>query len=93
MKVQITATAPTVYQLNILRAFNLDYNKGSFFPKTETMQFDTVTAARAYLEERAIMYNDSDPEGNPKRLASMRADIRHNALTLDAVTAYIERIK
>lgn len=85
MKTIIKATAPTSYQLNSLRAFNLD-GKGM----TRTMTFSSEEEAKEYLRSRADKYNDEDPNGTEERLADMYADIEHGCLTLDAVTARIE---
>lgn len=88
MKIIITATAPTGYQLNSLAAFNLD-GKGL----TRTMEFDSQEEAATYLRNRARQYNDADPCGNDQRLEDMYADIEHGCLTLDAVTARIEEVE
>ena len=85
---RITATAPTVYQLNSLAAFNL-YGKGL----TRFQDFEDEDQAKEYLKCLADKYNDEDPCGSPARLRSMMADIRHGQLTLDAVTASIEDVE
>jgi hypothetical protein len=93
MKCQITATAPTHYQINSLNAFNLENVKGlngSYNGSyTGVKIFDSVKDAKEYLTTRAVMYNDADPCGSKQRLANMCKDIKRGYLTLDAVTAHI----
>lgn len=86
----ITATAPTTYQLNALSAFGMGYKKGSNGSYTAALDFETDEEAKAYLRQRAALYNDGDPAGSEDRLAEMYADIEHGALRLDGVSAYIE---
>lgn len=62
MKTLIKATAPTHYQYNSLRAFNLD--KSNKCPYSSEMigysLFDTLKQARAYLKKQAERYYDND---------------------------------
>lgn len=85
MKYIITATAPTSYQLNSLRAFNLNGTG-----MTRTMEFGSEEEAKDYLKTRADKYNDEDPCGSEERLEEMYSDIESGSLRLDAVSAYIE---
>ena len=93
MSYKITATAPTTYQFNSLRAFNLDTKKNGNGSHTGELTFESKEVAEQYLIKRADIYNDQDPEGTKERLAEMYNDIKHyGRLTLDAVTARIEEI-
>ena len=92
MSYQIKAIAPTIYQLHSLRAFNIGskaIGNGAYIGK---IFFNTEEEAKDYLTSRADKYNDEDPEGSESKLADMYADISNGALTLDAVTAYINII-
>lgn len=94
MTYTITATAPTVYQLNSLNAFGMGAKKNGNGSFSASMNFDSIEEAWAYLENRAHMYNDQDPEGTPEKLAEMLEDIDdRNFLRLDAVTAHIEEVE
>ena len=89
---RIVAVAPTVYQLNSLREFNLNHKpvgNGSY--RGEEL-FYSKEDAMAYLQDRAYKYNNEHNESE-EELNEMLADIQHGALTLDAVTAYIEEIE
>ena len=93
MKIIITATAPTSYQLNSLKAFGMGYNEngnGSFSAEKE---FESNEAAKEYLKSRAEQYNSEDPSGSDLRLQKMYDNINQGLLKLDAVTAYIEEIE
>jgi hypothetical protein len=91
MSYTITATAPTVYQLNSLTAFGMGYKKNGNGSFSASQQFDTEDMAKEYLKNRAAMYNDDDPEGTYERLMEMFDSIdRFGSLTLDAVSAHIE---
>ena len=93
MTFKITATAPTTFQLQSLRAFGIGADKngnGSFSGEKE---FETVDEAKEFLKNRASMYNDGDPEGTEEHLADMCDSIdRYGSLTLDAVSAHIEEV-
>lgn len=89
MKVQITATAPTHYQLQSLRAFNLDVKKNGNGSYTGSKIFDTKMEARVYLDNRAQQYFDDE-----KQLKEAQRDIRlYGVLRLDAVSASINKIE
>lgn len=91
MTYAITATAPTSYQINSLRAFNLDVKKNGNGSFTGELAFETKEEAEQYLIKRADIYNDQDPDGTEERLTEMYNDIKQNgSLTLDAVTARIK---
>lgn len=90
MSVIIKATAPTSYQLNSLTAFGMGYKKNMCGSFSASMQFDSEEEAKQYLRNRAEKYNNEDPCGTEERLNNMYSDIEHGALTLDAVTAYVE---
>jgi hypothetical protein len=93
MTFKITATAPTVYQLQSLRAFGIGADKNGNGSYTGEKECETEEEAKVYLKGRAAMYNDDDPEGTEERLADMYNDIeQYGRLTLDAVTAHIESI-
>lgn len=87
MSFKITATAPTTYQHNSLRAFGMDIKKHGNGSYSASMEFDTEEEAKAYLTKRADMYFESESE-----LDSAYADIEHGCLTLDAVTARVEEV-
>ena len=80
---KIIAVAPTAYQLRSVRAFG---------PARQTLSgkfifeqnFDTEEEAKEYLNERALIYSDSEEEY--KRLY---AQIECGCLELDAVTGSI----
>lgn len=84
MKVIIKAIAPTYYQVQSLRAFNIgvaQHGNGSF---SGEILCDSMKEAREFLTNRAEMYFDT-----PQALRSAKQDIRRGCLTLDTVTAYI----
>ena len=91
--VKITATAPTGYQLQSLRAFGMGVQKNASGSFSACQEFCGKEEAETYLRNRARAYNDEDPCGNDQRLEDMFNDIEHGVLTLDAVTAYIEEIE
>ena len=93
MKTLIIATAPTAYQLNSLRAFNLNDKRNGNGSFTGSLEFGDEEKAKEYLRKRAEKYNDEDPCGTEERLADMMKDIEYGCLTLDAVTARIETIE
>ena len=93
MKTIIKATAPTVHQLNSLTAFGMSYKKNMGGSFTATQEFDSEEEAKEYLKKRAEKYNDEDPNGSEEKLADMMSDIERGALTLDAVTGYIEEVE
>ncbi len=84
MKALITTTAPTNYQYNSLRAFNLDIqNKCPYSSEIQAYTlFDNVKDARQYLKERAEMYY----EGDRKKI---KWNIGKNSLDIDACTGSI----
>lgn len=91
MKTTIIATAPSVYQMQSLRAFNLEvkmhgYDSGA----TGTLAFPTRVEAKEHLRRCARTYNENDPQGSHKRLREMYQHIERGHLTLDAVTASIQ---
>jgi len=92
MSVIIKATAPTAYQIRSLTSLGMGYKKNMNGSFSALMKFDNEDDAKQYLRSRAEKYNDEDPCGTEKRLQDMYADIEHGALTLDAVTAYVEEI-
>ncbi len=93
MKKIITATAPTVYQLNSLAAFNLGHKKNGNGSFTGIQTFENEEAAKEYLKSRADLYNEQDPEGSPEKIQNMYNDIQRGSLRLDAVTAHIEDLQ
>jgi hypothetical protein len=93
MSFQITATAPTTYQISSLSAFNLNNKKNGNGSHTGTLDCETEKEAKEYLKKRADMYNSEDPEGTEEKLSEMYNSIdQYGMLTLDAVTARIEEI-
>jgi hypothetical protein len=93
MTYKITATAPTVYQLNSLRAFNLNQKANGNGSYTGEAHFETEEEAKTYLRARAEKYNSEDPCGTDDRLTDMYRDIESGVLRLDAVTAYVKEIE
>jgi hypothetical protein len=93
MSVIIKATAPTSYQLNSLSSFGMGYKKNMGGSFSASMEFDSEEEAKQYLRNRAEKYNDENPCGTEERLNNMYSDIEHGALTLDAVTAYVEEVE
>ena len=88
-KFKIVAKAPTAYQLQSLRAFNLDVVKNNNGSYTGTSEFETENEAKKYLIKRAIMYYDD----NETSLEDAIRDIElYSYLNLDAVTGSIEEI-
>jgi hypothetical protein len=81
MKVKITAKAPTAYQYQSLQRFRLGAKPiaGGYWGE---LHFPTVREARQYLRDRAAAYYEEDR-------AALRRHLGKNALTIDAVTAYI----
>lgn len=93
MKTRITATAPTVYQSRSLAAFGMSINPvknldGSY---TAEEEFESYEEAKKYLIQKAHgWYNSHDT--TEEELNEMLADIEiYGNLTLDAVTASIEK--
>lgn len=88
MKVKITATAPTSYQLTSLGHFGLPIKSNGDGSHYAEWEFDTLMEAKAYLKQRADMYED------PALLCVMYEMIdRVGKLRLDAVTASIVEIE
>lgn len=84
MKCNVTAIAPTVYQLNSVRAFgeSRQLMNGSHIFQQE---FKSIKAAKEYLKERAIRYFESTEE-----LKTALSDIRKlGRLEIDAVVGNI----
>ena len=82
MKVQIKAIAPTSYQTQSLRHFNIGcqpIGNGGYIGK---QIFRTKKEAQEFLRQRAEKYYDC-----PK---DIRGNLWANGLAIDAVTAYIE---
>ena len=86
--VQISATAPTVYQLGSLRAFKMPVGNHLSGEFTARKEFDTEQEAKNYLKELAENYYFEDGEEVAAR--HIEGIESHGALTIDAVTAYIE---
>ena len=87
MKVKITATAPTSYQLRNLGHFGLPIKSNGDGSHCAEWEFDTLMEAKAYLKHRADMYGDDALFG------LMHSEIdRVGKLRLDAVTASIVEI-
>ena len=87
MKVTISATAPTTYQLNSLRAFGMGINKNGNGSYSASLDFETIKEAKDYLVDRANNYFE-----NPKELAEAKRKIRlYGVLQLDAVQARIDK--
>jgi len=84
MTVKITATAPTIYQLNSLSAFNIGTTKNGNGSYSGSETFGTIKEARQYLKDKAVDYYEGD-----KR--QIQRNLGKNSLTIDAVTAHIEK--
>lgn len=85
---RIYAIAPTVYQLNALKRFHLGCKprmNGRYYGEQE---FYSVEDAEKHLINVAKEYF----EGSDDEREAIE-DIRHGALTIDGVTAYIEEIE
>lgn len=85
MKAIITATAPTAYQIQSLKAFKMgcnDNGNGSF---SASKEFDSVEDAKNYLADLANDYYDGDEPAIARNLGP-------NSLRLDAVSATIEEL-
>jgi hypothetical protein len=91
---EITAKAPSSYQLNSLKAFNIGsvpLGNGAFQGHRE---FQSEQEATDFLCKQAEIYNDSDPCGSDRKLLEMYGSIElFGMLTLDAVTAYINPVE
>ena len=87
MKTRIKATAPTVYQIRSLGAFNFDNQKSAGGAYIGWSDFNTKKEALAYLRARAELYYE-----DRKQLREALKDAKRGVLTLDAVTAYCEPI-
>lgn len=85
MKVQITATAPTVYQTQSLRAFKIGCKPNGNGSFTGKEVFPTIKEAREYLKTLAVDYYENDRKAIAWHMGP-------NSLTLDAVTCLIERL-
>ncbi len=83
---KVVAIAPTSYQFSSMLSFGTPYRKsgGRFIAEQE---FDTEEEAKDYLRDRADMYYD-DEQGLNNALYEIN---KYGFLTLDAVTASIER--
>lgn len=89
----ITATAPTVHQIDSLRAFGMEVKKhldGSF---SAEMQCEDLQEAKDHLRQCANKYFFQASDRSDEKLAEMYADIERGRLTIDAATAYIEEVK
>ena len=90
MKVQLTATAPTSYQLQSLRglagSFPTTQNPDGSFELVAT--FATRADALQHLKDRAYRLYDDRTEYR-EAIAEIN---RYNMLTYDCLTAHIERI-
>jgi hypothetical protein len=85
---KVIATAPTVYQSDSVRQFGSPILLCGDGRQIFSRAFDTQEQAKEYLKERALMYYDTDEE-----VADAMDDIeKYCCLTIDAVTASIERI-
>lgn len=87
---KIIATAPTVYQKRSLSHFNLNEKangNGSFIG---TMEFAYEEEAKEYLITRAEMYYDEYEGQVDEHLNDIK---EYGVLTIDAVTARIEKIE
>lgn len=87
---KVSATAPTVYQIQSLRHFGMDVKKhgnGSF---SSEQVFDTEEEAKAYLVERAEKYYDEFEGQVDEHLEGIE---KYGMLTIDAVTARIDEVE
>ena len=95
MKTIITATAPTVYQLDALRHFGMGFNKNLNGSYSASMEFDSEEDAKDYLKGKAEQYNFDDPNGSEERLMIMYHDIEKGVIRLlkEAIEQAKERLK
>ena len=90
MKVRVTATAPTIYQMNSLKTLigSMPYKKhpdGSFYFGHE---FPTKREASQWMKERAHAIAYDAPE-----LKDMLAEInKYDTLTADGVAIFMEKV-
>ncbi len=91
---KISATAPTVYQSQSLRAFGMEVKKsgnGSFWSE---QFFETEKEAKDYLVVRAERYFDGNSDNDEANLVDALQDIeKYGSLRLDAVTASIDEVE
>lgn len=89
---KITATAPTSYQTQSLRAFGMNVEKHGNGSYTSEQIFDTEKEAKEFLAVRAERYFDGNSNNDETDLIEALKDIEKGYLRLDAVTASIEKI-
>ena len=88
MKTQITATAPTNYQLRSIRAFCMPVTKQPNGSYKAIKEFNSKKDAIKFLKDRAQICFESNNEFK----AAISDMLAYNQMTIDAVTAYIETI-
>lgn len=87
---EVKAIAPTQYQRRALSRFNLNINEvgsGSFIG---TAMFETIEDAKQFLRDRAELYYDEYPGQVDEHLDAIEGI---DCLTIDTVTAHIEKIE
>jgi len=88
-KFKIKASVPTGYQYSSILAFGMEIKKRGNGSYSAEQEFDDRDQAMAYLENRALMYADTEEE-----YRQMREQIEtHGGLTLDACTAMVEEVE
>jgi hypothetical protein len=86
---KITATAPTVYQIQSLRHFGMNVKENGNGLFSSEQIFDSEEAAKAYLVERAEKYYDEFEGQVQEHLEDIK---KYGMLTIDAVTARIDEV-
>jgi accessory colonization factor AcfC len=92
-KFKVTATAPTTYQLNSVRAFGYNIKSLSNGSHIFEQEFQTEQEAKEYLTQRAHIYWENS-NASEEELREMLSDVeKYRMLTLDAVTGRVEEIE
>jgi hypothetical protein len=92
-KFKVTATAPTAYQLNSVRAFGYNVKSLGNGSHRFEQEFETEEEAKNYLIERANKYWENS-DMSEQELNEMIEEINtYGSVTFDAVTGRIEEVE
>jgi hypothetical protein len=83
---KVIATAPTTYQLNSVRQFGSPIISRMDGSHVFSKSFETKEQAKEYLQQRALLYYDTEEEINE----AMESIEKYGSLRIDAATASIE---